>query len=152
MDNKQIIAIIGATVALVILFLMFKKSFTCANNQYPVMVAKSNIAGRGVFATRDIIQGEIVEICPCLTTNDRDIKGTVRNYHFATNKPEEACLAFGYCSIVNHSDNPNCIWRYDDKLDSLVIVSLRQIKKGEEITHSYGQGYWKGRPQINKVT
>jgi len=39
MDNKQIIAIIGATVALVILFLMFKKSFTCANNQYPVMVA-----------------------------------------------------------------------------------------------------------------
>ena len=135
---------------------MYKKLsspiLTQCNNQYPIMISNTSIAGRGGFATKDIIVGETIEVCPCLTTDDQSFKGDIRDYIFSTQDPNKACVAFGYCSIINHSDNPNAMWQYNESLDSLVVVAIKPIKKGEEILHSYGQGYWNARKdRLNKV-
>lgn len=43
-----------------------------------------------------------------------------------------------YIDLLNHSENNNTIWYWDDLLDSFVLISTRNIRKGEELTDNYG--------------
>lgn len=150
--NKQIIGL-GLLFSVVVLWLALRKIYSYENACFPIKVQKSEIAGRGVFASRDIHPGEVVEICPTIVTGDEDIKGILRDYHFSTgsNDPKrDSCFSLGYCALVNHSDNPSCTWAFDSKNKTLVITADRFIKKGEEITHSYGAGYWEFRAGMKK--
>ncbi|TLD30621.1 hypothetical protein PspLS_01715 [Pyricularia sp. CBS 133598] len=40
-------------------------------------------------------------------------------------------------SRVNHNCRPNVYWKYDTKTMAQEVVALRDIEKGEELTHSY---------------
>ena len=44
-----------------------------------------------------------------------------------------------YLDLLNHSDKYNTWWYYDDKRKGFVCYAVRDIKKGEEITDSYGK-------------
>ena len=39
--------------------------------------------------------------------------------------------------MINHSNNPNCAWRYDDEKKGFVIEAKKNIKQGEELVESY---------------
>ncbi|NBX07285.1 MAG: SET domain-containing protein-lysine N-methyltransferase, partial [Proteobacteria bacterium] len=53
-----------------------------------------------------------------------------------------------YGMVYNHSDSPNAEWEIDDDDIRFVrFTALREIKKGEEILHSYGQEYWTTRKE-----
>ena len=119
--------------------------------RYPVVVRESRVAGRGVFATRFIRKGELIEICPTIVGQDQDVGKMLRDYHFATDDGQ-AAIALGYCSLFNHSDDPSGYWRYSRNLKSIIITAHRNIEKDEEITISYGSGYWKRRPHLTKKT
>ena len=100
--------------------------------------------GRGVFARRAILKGEVIERVPTLImTLDEYAQGLARSplkdYCFGWGI-DRVALALGYGSIYNHSYRPNA--RYDDvEPATKAFVALRAIARGEEITINYN-----GRP------
>ena len=51
--------------------------------------------------------------------------------------------------LYNHSVRPNAEWYADEHdMDLIVFVALKDINKGTEIVHSYGDGYWSSRSSI----
>lgn len=44
---------------------------------------------------------------------------------------------YPHAAILNHSCHPNCLLRFCENVNVMEIVALRDIKSGEELTHSY---------------
>jgi len=99
-----------------------------------VIIKKSEIQGKGVFANKDFKKGEVViqwKIGKIFTKKEVEVlpkdkqkyKNHIgRNKYIIANPPE---------GLVNHSCNPNTFVK--DSSD----VALRDIKKGEEIVSDY---------------
>lgn len=97
---------------------------------------------RGVFATRDIAVGEIVETCPVipLTAAEREHLETtiLDNYIYPWQEEEEdACMVLGLGSLINHSYSANTDWKPDIVNLVMNYVATKPIKKGEEVTTNY---------------
>lgn len=95
-----------------------------------IYVDESAIHGKGLFAKRNIKKNEIL--------------GTVEGKKTKKNGPyvlwiseDQGFEVKNDLRYINHSAKPNAIY-YDD----LTVVAIRNIKKGEEITHNYGEE-WK---------
>jgi SET domain-containing protein len=104
-----------------------------------INIRKSKGKGRGVFANKKIRAGSVIEICPVLVLPSKDwkfIKHTRMGHYVFDWEKGKTGLAFGYGSLYNHSEKPNCGWRKDE--DSLSYIATRTIQKGEEICISYG--------------
>ena len=111
---------------------------------YPIKVMKSQISGLGVFATRDIKNGETIEECPCLEVMG-NFSGQLQHYVFSSVKnPKKLIVGLGYASMYNHKDNPIAEWKVIDDY-KLMITALEDIPKGNEIFISYGDDYWSSR-------
>jgi len=105
-----------------------------------IKVKKSKLHGRGVFATKDIQKGEIIEICHALVLSKSDTKKIddtdLYNYYFSW-KGGQSALALGHGSLYNHSYTPNA--KYIKHASSKIIsfVALQTIKSTQEITINY---------------
>jgi len=99
--------------------------------------------GRGVFSTRSYNVGDIIEVCPCIKQEIIYSIGNFTYYLFNYNKDYQL-LAFGFCSIYNHKDDPNSKWSIVNK-EQMKIEAVKPIKPGEEIFVSYGPQYFKDR-------
>ena len=113
---------------------------------------------RGLFATKDFNEGEIIEECPTLMldANDMSNETYLHNYFFSGNFKDQEELenkrlvAFGYCSMINHSDEKqNCTWKVSPDNSTVSMYAIRDIKKGEELFSNYGEEYWNSKN--NKV-
>lgn len=99
--------------------------------------------GRGVFATKDFKQDDTVEKCPTLKVVHAHIKGSLLlDYVFDGGGPF-SLLVLGYGMLYNHDEDPNLVYAVSD--DDFVLYALRDISKGEELTISYGDGWWSSR-------
>jgi len=90
-----------------------------------VYVTASNIHGKGLFARKCISAGTLI--------------GQVEGRPTSIDGPYVLWLTQGKgvevrCQLkyINHSDEPNAIY-----YDTLEVVALRDIRRGEEITHNY---------------
>jgi len=93
-----------------------------------VMVKKSKIHGNGLFARKNIKAGEIIgEVKGKPTKKDGPYVLWMDNL----NRGFEVSCVLKY---INHHRKANACY-YDD----LTVVALKDIKKGEEITHNYGE-------------
>lgn len=96
--------------------------------------------GRGVFARREISEGEVIERVPVLVlpselVEDHSVRAGLWEYSFEWGA-ETVALALGYGSLYNHSYRPNA--RCDVEGDRTKVFSaLRTIASGEEITINY---------------
>jgi uncharacterized protein len=99
--------------------------------------------GRGVFAARNIEQGEVIEVCHVvqLITPFLELPVELQRMVFdweSMAKIENMCvLALGFGSLYNH-DNPanaNCTAGAD--ATTLIISAHRSIEQHEEITINY---------------
>jgi len=106
-------------------------------------IKSSDIGSRGVFATRNYKKGEILEVCPCIKQEHDNVIGKIADYLFNLND-KESLIAFGYCSMYNHSDEPNATWHIINE-NQMKIETIENIKKGDEIFISYGDDYWESR-------
>ena len=88
-------------------------------------VAQSSIHGKGVFASRQINEGEILGV---LSTTPAKRNGSHVLWITEDNKVRVHCDL----RYVNHSESPNACY-----YDTLEVVALCDINKGEEITHDY---------------
>ena len=96
------------------------------------VVKTSGIHGKGLFASRDITEGEVIGCLTCQPageSNHDDPYILWLDSHTAVRV--ECDLRY-----INHSDQPNACY-YDD----LEVVALRNIAAGEEITHHYGDDW-----------
>lgn len=99
-----------------------------------VIVKKSNIHGKGVFASRNFKKGEIVLKWKPKFLSKSDTKElSEKDKHFLYKVGKKYLLEQPPERFVNHSCMPNTrVMGYSD-------VALRNIKKGEEITSRYGK-------------
>lgn len=108
-----------------------------------LMLKPSKGKGLGVFVKRDFEPGEIIEVAPCIRDTTRGFSDYVFSSDF---DPRESVLALGLASMVNHSDNPNTdYWQHPNKL-FMIFKAIKHIPEGAEVTISYGDGWWKSRP------
>lgn len=108
-----------------------------------IYVKKSKIHGYGVFAGKDIKQGETIEECYSLVSEFGD--NALNNYYFKIKDDDSACLPLGYGAIFNHSHYPNASYRYDSVKEVMTYTAKRLIKKDEEIFISYGNHWFSTR-------
>lgn len=122
----------------------------------------SEIHNRGVFATEDIESEEIIERCPLVHLGFRGkYHGDPKIWEYVyTNRCDcKECeihgsnlyMVLGYGMLYNHSDAPNTVWNFDYKNLIGDVVSQMPIKKGEEITVSYGPNYFNNREKNNEI-
>lgn len=101
-----------------------------------IEVRNARKKGRGVFATKRIKKGQIIERVPLLiVTWDEIADSELADYAFVYSA-EKVAIALGFGSLYNHSYSPNA--RYDDDGKRAKIFSaIRNIEAGEEITVNY---------------
>lgn len=102
-------------------------------------------AGRGVFASADIAEGEVIETCPILEVPPEDYDHlkttTLRNYYFMWGEDEkQAVICLGYGSLYNHSYEPNATYKKDVEAKTITFIAIKAIKAGEEINVNYNYG------------
>lgn len=101
--------------------------------------------GRGVFAARDIEEGETVELCPTLEVADADVSGRLGDYVFRSGSNEEnVILMLGYGMLYNHSSEPNAEY-VEDEEGWIAFVATRPVEAGDEVTIDYGAEWWDTR-------
>jgi SET domain-containing protein len=101
--------------------------------------------GRGVFAQRAYVAGEIVECSPIQEIQSTwgdlptEIQRMVYDWGVLTGNPQAQlqALALGVGSLFNHSDTPNVRYHGDLPLRAIVFTAQRPIAEGEEITINY---------------
>ena len=110
-------------------------------------VKKSNIDKRGLYASKNINSGtKIIEYIGKLISkketetnpkfdNEKDI------YLFNLNSKYDldGDYSWNTARLINHSCNPNC--EVEGKGLKLWITTIKDIKKGEELSYDYGFGY-----------
>ena len=111
----------------------------------PVVVRRSKIQGRGVYASRDIAEGErILEYTGILITNDEadaqcDDEGMRRHHTFLFGVDDQYTIDAAHggneARLVNHSCEPNCESVIEGR--RVFIDALRDIAAGEEIAYDY---------------
>jgi len=118
-------------------------------SSFPITVGMSPVHGQGVFATRAIAKGEIIERCPYIVIDDDDLAeaNRLQDYLFTSpDQPGDYLCVLGYGMMYNHSDTPNAEWEIDDDdIQFVRFTALKPISDGEEIFQNYGQEYWTTR-------
>ena len=107
--------------------------------------------GRGVFAARDLAEGEILDEAPVLLLSAEDaerLEGTALGthyFHWDGDEKEDGwlgALALGIVTLVNHSANANAGISQDYERQLLSLEALRPIAAGEEILIDYEVELW----------
>ena len=141
-------------IIILLLFVLFRWIFMSlfVNINYVVphveIKMSKEIGSRGVFANKDYKKDDVIEICPTITEETSKFQGILKDYIFKYDD-KYSSLAFGFCSMYNHSDNYNALWNVLSK-DQIKFYASKDIKKGEEIFTSYGDAYWKTRNELKK--
>lgn len=124
-----------------------------------IVLDYSDIHGRGIFATDDIEEGELVERCPMIILAHRmnyHKDPVIWNYMFTNTCPCEECkrhgghflMVMGYAQLYNHQDDNNASIRFFLKEQYAEITATRKISKDEEIFINYGPKYFQNRDKI----
>ncbi len=111
----------------------------------PVVVRRSKIQGRGVYASRDIREGErIIEYTGLLITNEEadaqcDDESMRRHHTFLFGVDDEVTVdgaqGGNEARFINHSCEPNSESAILGR--RVFIDAVRDIAAGEEITYDY---------------
>ncbi|GAA6041353.1 hypothetical protein JCM8097_007680 [Rhodosporidiobolus ruineniae] len=119
------------------------------------ILCKDPAVGRGVFATRDILPGEVVEISPVLVLGEEEYSGRkkgeksdgelrgveasqLRGYVFTWGRDGSMAVALGIGSLFNHSPAPNVSYTLDTAQYTISYRAAKPIPQGEELTIFYG--------------
>jgi len=109
-------------------------------------IAPTGKMGRGVFTTKSIAPGTIVEISPVIVMSKQDRiqldQTLLHDYIFEWGKHRtECCMALGYVALYNHSYHSNCEYEMDYDNAVISIKTVRPVKAGEELFINYN-GDW----------
>jgi uncharacterized protein len=106
----------------------------------------SSDKGRGVFTKRIIPANTVIEVSPVIVMSkaDREYldKTLLHDYIFEWGKlKDKCCMALGLVPMYNHSYKSNSEYFMDFDNDTITVKTVREIKKGTEVTINYN-GDW----------
>jgi uncharacterized protein len=105
----------------------------------PVVVAPSPLAGRGLFTTRFVRHGEVLDVAPVVlvpASERHHLDATALSGHY-WDWDGDAALAMGPISFTNHG-RPGCArWERDDDACTMVLIATRDLGPGEEVLVDY---------------
>lgn len=115
-------------------------------------IGQSPISGYGVFAGEDIKSGDLIEEIPVVildSTFKENKDWVLQRYAFTwscscdicSKNGQSMCIPMGNGVCYNHADIPNAYYVQDTVMKLLRFYAFRDIKKDEEITWYYGDGY-----------
>ena len=98
--------------------------------------------GKGVFTNEDIQEGDLIEVCNIIAIPSHEVpilhRTVLHDYYFSWGDGmDEAVIALGLGSIYNHAVDSNADFILDFEHNTIDIVAISDIKKGEEITLNY---------------
>lgn len=100
----------------------------------------SPVHGSGVFASANLSAGDVVEVCPVLVVAAEDVEAfnTTGLDHYCYAWADGAvALALGLGSLYNHSFAPNATFQIDEEANTVTIIALTDIARGDEVTFNY---------------
>lgn len=105
-------------------------------------VAESETKGRGIFTSKTIESGDLIEICPVIVMPPKELKiiddTVLYNYYFLWGEAQKECaICLGYGSLYNHDYHPNARYDLDLTNSTIDFFCIKKIKPGEEITVNY---------------
>lgn len=107
-----------------------------------LFVAPSGNKGRGVYSSKNIAAGTIIEISPVIVLSSKERKTIEQtklyNYIFEWGiSNRQGAIGLGYVSLYNHSYDANC--DYDMDYDNLLMTirTVKAVKKGTELCVNY---------------
>jgi SET domain-containing protein len=111
-----------------------------------IYFAETKLMGRGVFTSKNIAKGTVIELSPVIVMNKDErklIEQTIlHDYIFEWGKRrDKCCIALGYIAIYNHSYSSNCEYEMDFEKKLISITAINSIKAGEELFINYN-GNW----------
>lgn len=127
-----------------------------------IKLGLSPIHFRGVFATENIEEGEIVERCPLVPLGFRSkYHNDPQIWEYLYTQPPCPCnecknhgfvfhMVLGYGMMYNHQDIPNTKWKFDYNLFIADVIAEKPILAGEEIFVSYGSKYFQNRKKVEQ--
>jgi SET domain-containing protein len=94
------------------------------------VIKRSAIHGRGLFATRSFVRGEVIGVYEGEVTsvNSRYVLWVPQDDGTEIGIKGNTALRF-----LNHSAKPNCVFNGDE------LAAIRPIKSGQELTIHYGE-------------
>ncbi|MEH2075188.1 MAG: SET domain-containing protein [Nostoc sp.] len=105
-----------------------------------LIVSNTNLKGRGVFAQKHFLKGEIVERSPVVVIPAEQVefldKTILGNYYYDW-EDKAAAIALGLASLFNHSYEPNTYYVKKFAEGEVELIAYRDIEAGEEITANY---------------
>ncbi|RME55377.1 SET domain-containing protein-lysine N-methyltransferase [Candidatus Woesearchaeota archaeon] len=117
-----------------------------------IIIKKSSIHNKGVFASRDIAKGtKVIEYVGEKITKKEAEKRALKKLNKHKKNPDQGAVyifelnsrydidgdvPYNDAKYINHSCNPNCETQIIN--NRIWIVAIKDIKKGEEITYNYG--------------
>lgn len=132
-----------------------------------IYVAPSKLHGLGVFASRDIKCGELIEEAHLLVLGNRDwgelddvLSDYVFSYPSLDSNWKKTCdelggitpnlilrpaVVLGFGMIYNHSDTNNVNFKIHKTKKIVSFTTNTYIMEGEELTIDYGEDYWSER-------
>ena len=117
-----------------------------------LLVQSTKNKGRGVFTTEPIDANTVVEISPVIVMKKEDRayldKTLLHDYIFEWGKEKDkCCMALGLVPIYNHSYASNCEYFMDFDEDTIMVRTVRDIRRGEELTINYN-GDWNDESRV----
>jgi SET domain-containing protein len=117
-----------------------------------LLVQTAENKGRGVFTTEPIPAHTVVEISPVIVMKKADRvhldKTLLHDYIFEWGKEkDQCCMALGLIPIYNHSYTSNCEYFMDFDGETIMVKTVRNISRGEELTINYN-GDWNDETRI----
>lgn len=117
-----------------------------------LFISRTRKRGRGVFTSNSLKKGTVVEIAPVIVMNNSERqwidKTILHDYIFEWGgKKKQCCMALGWVPLYNHSYQSNCEYEMDYKNELIQIVTVRNIKKGEELFINYN-GEWNNEKKV----
>lgn len=100
--------------------------------------------GHGVFAKESIPVHTFVEISPAISFSPANLSGgELMNY--VVSWGDRMAVGLGWTMVYNHSDENNCEFsmNYHDGL--MAIISVREIRTGDQLTVNYGPEWFSSR-------
>jgi uncharacterized protein len=112
----------------------------------------SEQVGYGVFAEEELEGGSFIgEYTGMVRENDRRYFAPLNNYCYEYPVPDSIGRSFvidatqgNFTRFINHSSRPNLrgIHAFFDGFYHAIFLSLRAIRKGEQLSYDYGANYW----------
>ena len=105
-----------------------------------------NYKGMSMFANTDLKEGKILNIVgifkPLTNEEEEDLRCKKLDFSIMyTSRLKKPVLMLGPAAFINHDCRPNCAYKSHEK-SVIVMVVLRDIKKGEELFCYYDDNYF----------